>query len=196
MYVYMVDQSKETSLNDVRGLASRFKTADRLWDMRTEEEKRMGLLVRRFEDGEPIRLKVSGKTPGGAEVSTQRYGDRSDVSTKEVPLRLNLRDVDVPDYRWKTIVIPTNDPHETFFLQFERPFRSADGRRGNTDIFVRPLEEADAIKQVESGNSINYQDLLSQLSKELMGGHEVVGVIGAQPLDIRILNPGSAGIGR
>jgi hypothetical protein len=192
----MVDQSKETPTKDIRGLASRFRTADQIWDMRTEEEKSMGLLVRRFEDGEPIRLQVSSLEREAVQVQPRQWGSRGEPSPMEVPLRLNLRQGDVKDYRWKTVVVPTTDAHQSFFLQFEMPFSSADGRPQSADVFVRPLDESDARRVVASGNTIDYRELLAPRAKELLKDREVIGVIGAQPVEIQVTKSGAGAIGK
>lgn len=192
----MQDQSKEIPVRDDRGLASRFKMAEKLWDTRTEEEKRMGLLVRRYEDGEAIRLQVSHLEREAVQVQPRQWGDRGEPQPMEVPLRLNLRQQEATDYLSKTLVVPTRDPHRSYFLQFEIPFSSANGRVAGADIFVRPLNEADAKSVSQSGTAIDYRELLAPKAQEMLKGREVTGVVGAQPVEIQVLRTPAGAIGK
>ena len=140
----------------------------------------MGLLVRRYESGDPIQLEVAPAPFAGVEVNPNNWGARTDPSPAQVPLRLNLRERDIPHREGEIIRIPTKDPQQTIFLEIMERLSSANGRAVGESVFVMPLNQEESQRVQESGRYMDYKELLAEKTIKMLEGREVLRVMGAQ----------------
>lgn len=160
----------------------RIEARKRVIGTRTEEEKRIGAIVRRSDDGEPIRLQIVPKMSRGVEVRWRDSGSREEPPPREVPLQL-VDTMANDENLFQVLVVKTADPRTTYYLEVQTPSRSVLPRTdtGEPVVYVKPIDEKEAELAVQAKLTRDIDPVLSENMQQLLKIHNIVGVIGAQP---------------
>lgn len=190
----MNDQGPEyPSAGRDRTLMRRIEARRQVIGTRTEAEKRVGAMVRRYEDGDPIRLQLVPKRSRGVEVSWRDSGSQEEPAPREVPLRL-ADTMANEENLFQVLAIKTLDPRSkypdrAYYLEIHTPFSSALPRTdtGEPVVYVKPLDEREAKLAARANLVRDVGPVLSENMQELLRTHEIVGVMGAQPVEMEVI---------
>ena len=177
-------KGKETLSDRMRGritgIVEKGKRVEQEKRSAEQERRRVeGVVVRRYESGEPIQLEVVPSREWKVEVRPDLQGERRDVSPSQIPLRLAQgRD----EIQGGTIIgVNTTVPRNDRYFQVWFPLHSANGVASRDDVYVKPLTSEEARRAQESGDFVNYREMLCEKTKEMLEGKDVLRLLSANP---------------
>ena len=138
------------------------------------ERRQMGLLVKDFHNGDPIRLRIA-KVGGSSAEMNPRTSYRQEEPQREIPLRVGS---ELP--KGHTFAVFSSDGQRAYYFELTSPHSSADGIPATEVVYVNPLDFQHVVKSNTFRDCENFEQYLSEKTKELLKGYEITGVMGGQ----------------